>query len=688
MFKLTSKFVSAHHKEIAIITATILVFTTILVFSNQLISFWSFTSTKEAEAQVELAIKQELIDISKQREEIIFSGILNSALKNNNLSQLLILAQDEVKKRNLDFIVITDKDGFVLARSGLSVQQGDNIFQTTIQGRDVALGKTVTKIVREIQNPLTFLSGSYIFEQNQPIGSIFVGHILNTAFANHFQEEHLKQKNGEGEIIFYTRQEGVIGDSFDDKDKTQLVSAYFSLGSDLVAQNLTGLSKEIKIGDNYYTIYHIVFSGIGIEASPGGAFVLFPTHYNLSSLFLASSIAILLLVLLSFSLLFKFQFKFKILSQPKHIPTFLLTSLTLFVVMYFLTLNKLESSSIKLKKSPYIIYNSILKFEPESDVISQTSEKTIALKVYTGGEAINAVDAVIKYDPKAVEVLDIITTNSFCDPSFFLEKEINAEKGEVRFTCGLPNPGFSDVAGTVAELLVKPLGLKPISFEFSEETQVLANDGLGTNVLRAVTGGYYQVVRQKFATADIKNPIPVFSSSHPNSNRWYKNKNIKLSWPKLSGGTYYYTLSRNKALSAEDAILSTTNNFLDTFANNGIYYFHLQAKDAAGKPGLASSYKIMIDTTPPIPPTIKASNTIIKKGEIVRFEFASKDALSGLQSGFYVKINEGILLPVKPPFYIPFLESGEYHIVIRVFDKANNFSDSSMVIYVGGEDKQ
>ena len=662
-----------YRREFVVIVICFLIFVTALLFSSPLIIFWSNFSIEKEGVKIEAAIQQELEDISIEREEIISSRILNDVIKNNDLSQLGILIQTEIEERDLDFIAVTDKDGFVLARSGLSSQQGDNIFQTMIQGKNMAQGETVTAIVRNVSNPLTAVSGSYIFEQNKPIGSILVEKIFNDAYATTFQEKYLRK---DGAIVFYTLEEGIVGDSFNDKDKTQLINAYFSLGSDIVAQNLKGLTKEIKISDDYYAIRHIVFPRAGIEKSPGGMFVFFPIRHNLYSLFLAVSITFLFFIFLILFL--------KFLHYPKQrVLMILFLAVISFVVIYFITINKLDNSAIELKKSPYLIYNSIIKFDPESDVVIQSSEKTIAIKVFTGGEAINVVNATVKYDPEAVEILDIITTNSFCDPSLFLERNIDKEKGEVRITCGIPNPGYSLPTGTVAELLMQPLSLKAISLEFAEETQVLANDGLGTNVLRMATPGYYQIVRQKFATADTEHPIPIFSPSHPNNNRWYKNKSIRLSWPQLSEGSYHYTLNHSPIIDAEDKIIKTVNNYLDiTVLEDGIYYFHIQGESAEGNRGPISNFKIMVDSTPPSPPKIQASNEIIQKGEIVRLDFTSEDKLSGLQSGFYVKINEGILLPVKPPFYIPFLELGKYPIVIRVFDKANNFSDSSMVIQV------
>jgi len=67
---------------------------------------------------------------------------------------------------------------------------------------------------------------------------------------------------------------------------------------------------------------------------------------------------------------------------------------------------------------------------------------------------------------------------------------------------------------------------------------------------------------------------------------------------------------------------------------------------------------------------------------MVRFDFTAEDELSGIQKGFYVKFDEGIFLPVAPPLYMPFLNLGKYFVVIRIFDKAGNFSDSMIEINV------
>jgi hypothetical protein len=673
------KYVSLHRGGIIAITAGLFIFVIALCFSSRLMSFCGASSIEKQMTRIEQGLQRELGYISEQRKAIIASEILNDALKKNDAPQILGLIQAEAEKRNVDCIIVTDKHGFVLARSNLPLQYGDNIFQTIVYGKKISQGEAVAAVDRTTRSPLSSISGSLIAEDNDTAGSIIISHVFNDSYAECLREKYLKPG---AEIVFYASPEGVVGSSSDNKQTTQLINAYFSLGSDLVAQNFAGLSKEIKINGSYYAVRHIVFPGI--EESPGGAFILLPVNHGFYGFVLAGCITILFFVLCFLPFFAKTNHrKKKTRRRKRSVPLFLLAGLALFIAAYAATVIKLDRASIELKESPYLIYNSVIKFVPETDIIRQFSEKTVAVRVFTGGEAINAISAVIRYDPRKVEVLDILTENSLCDPSFFLEKEIDRQNGLVTIACVVPSPGFSDPAGTVAELLMRPLTAGDASLEFAEETQVLANDGLGTSVLRTAADGCYQVMPQTFPAAGIRDPVPIFSPSHPNSGRWYRKKQIELLWPPIEGAVYRYAFNRGSDPAPQDMTSTTTDSSLNfSVDEDGVYYFCLQAEDARGNRGPVSRFKIMIDATPPLPPEILTSSQEVKRDEIVRLDFTAKDALSGLQSGFFVKINEGIFLPVKPPFYIPFLDCGEYFFVIRAFDKANNFSDSGVVIRV------
>lgn len=187
MYKSILKFIFAYRREVIVTTVSLLIFIIALLFSSQLINFWSAISIEKEETKVEAAIQQELQNISVQREQIIASGTLAGALKRNSPLELLAIAQAEAKKRNLDFVVITDKDGFVLARSHLPMQTGDNLFETTAHGRIIDMGETITVAVRGARSPLIFVSASPISDGGLPIGGITVGYTLDNSYATRFK---------------------------------------------------------------------------------------------------------------------------------------------------------------------------------------------------------------------------------------------------------------------------------------------------------------------------------------------------------------------------------------------------------------------------------------------------------------------------------------------------------------------
>lgn len=217
---------------------------------------------------------------------------------------------------------------------------------------------------------------------------------------------------------------------------------------------------------------------------------------------------------------------------------------------------------------------------------------------------------------------------------------------------------------------------------FGENTAVFANDGLGTNVLRNTIGASYLVVDNEMLAGP--NPLGplLFSPTHPNLTRWYNQRTTIFNWWNPDVHKYKYILSKDKDVAPEGDFIETDSTATFEVEEDGVYYFHLLAEDTLGTVS-RSEYPIKIDSTPPDTPLIKASTLEIVAGEVVRFEFSSNDELSGLQNGFYVKLRKnGVFFPSGPQLFVAFPEKGEHEIVVRVFDRANNFSESFQVINV------
>jgi hypothetical protein len=263
----------------------------------------------------------------------------------------------------------------------------------------------------------------------------------------------------------------------------------------------------------------------------------------------------------------------------------------------------------------------------------------------------------------------------------FIQKSIDNQTGEVQAACVTIPPGLSG-NGTVFDLDVQGLENGPATLHFASGTVVLAEDGLGTDVLRLSTDGSYTF-------ADERSPVVMngiasvlaFSPTHPNAARWYNDPNVLMTWIGTAGERYQYEIDQSPAISSLAGASSTASDSvaLDGLAD-GVWYFHIAAA-VNGALGPISDYKIMIDTAPPAPPDIKASQTTISAGQVVRLTFTSEDTLSGLANNYYVKFDDGIFLPTASPLYIS-LPEGEHTITVRAFDNAGNYTDNSVMIDV------
>jgi hypothetical protein len=110
---------------------------------------------------------------------------------------------------------------------------------------------------------------------------------------------------------------------------------------------------------------------------------------------------------------------------------------------------------------------------------------TMDIEIAGISTSINAVQADLAFDPKKLEIVNILEDTSFA--SIFIQKDINNNAGYARLTGGLPNPGYFNDRGVfgTAYLVGREPGLAQL--EFLPSSMVLANDGKGTNLLRNET---------------------------------------------------------------------------------------------------------------------------------------------------------------------------------------------------------
>lgn len=616
--------------------------------------------------RIEKNLSREMDIALRQTQAAVNEHAIDGFIESGDASNTAVILRSLAEKYALTTMVAVNKEGIAQARVP-SPRIGDYVFQTTPWGRSAASGEATTTIGVGRNFPLIINSAVPIFKNKELTGALFGGYLLDDNYARIFKEKYL----GSGEnIIFYSDVTGPYGMNFADPEVRQLLYTYINQGSGMVKQSPSGLlTGHIQIDREVFHVLNIRFTDFSATAG-GGMLILVPI--NTWPTYLVALLGGLLVALLIIEAQRRRRRK-----NLRNVGVAAIVMLAAVIGNLLLVALIINWQIYKLNEPGSTIYNSTIAFAPDSDIFLLSTPQRIAIQITAGGESINAARAVIQFDPRALRVDEIAMENSFCGQGFVLEKRIDNQNGTITVACGKPN-GFMENRAIIADLVVQPLKTGNATLVFGTGTLVLANDGLGTNVLRALTNASYRIIAP--AAAKRSNEVILFSNSHPNQSRWYNQKNIHIDWSRPDSDTeYLYAFNRDAATIPTGERVTKKTGIDLTAESDGIYYFHI-APRKAGRVGQTSHYKFMIDATPPNTPEIRQSATTVHADELVRFEFLSHgDAMSGVQKNFYLQSNGGTWFPTLPSLYIPFAR-GKYTIRVRVFDNAGNFSDANSII--------
>ncbi len=596
-----------------------------------------------------LAGNESLVEALSQGRSDVLQSLVNRAQLDDDVSG----------------IVVADSQGVAVVRSRAVTTQGDVVLETTAWGRQVANGQDVAVVEQGTTYPLIMIGATPIMRDGRAIGAIGVADFMTTPVLQRL-ESPLPRFS---QIIAYGQDAGALASTISDPKLEHVVAAVVNPGSSLIANDQAG--KLLRLGSRTYVVNNMIFPGL--ERSPGGLLLLlpFPQVYRAWAL---SLIGAMLIISLGFALRASH-------SHPTHPAwTWITVGSALIILLTALILSSIFTGQhTTVAAAPHItLYNSTLGLQPAGGVFDVHYDQRFAIQVHTGGERVNAFKVHLQYDPAAVNIKDILMTTSIC--SLVTTKKIDANQGIVTINCGLPHPGFSSTTGTIAEIIAHPVRPGSFSLTFLPDTAVLADDGLGTDVLRQTTDATYQVSAPVEPSSTLPT-LALYSPSNPNPTQWSSQPNVELTWPNVSDATYRFSVDRSST-SRNQPDQSVTRNLLSVHpGGEGAWYVHVGA--ARGKLlGPISTYRVQLDSTPPSPPLIGLSQTSVRSGQIIRLHLSSTDSLSGLQKNFYLRIDRDAFLPVRQDIELSLTRTGKHTLSARVFDNAGNATTSTVAIDV------
>lgn len=367
----------------------------------------------------------------------------------------------------------------------------------------------------------------------------------------------------------------------------------------------------------------------------------------------------------------------------------------------YFVLTALVLSSIAL--TPQAVYAASLSLTPGTQNVTAGNIVTLRVSVGAGGTAINNAEAVLDFPTNLLQVVSVSKGSSVFslwveDPSY------SNSGGTISFNGGLPNPGYTGSSGTVVSItfLTKKAGVASVTLR---DGAVRANDGYGTNVLSSTNNAQITIADPVVTPVDqtptpttpnaptptpapqVTDKLVIVSTTHPDQNAWYSNRNPILSWKLPVGTVAIQTLispdsPQVPTVTYKPAIVQKE---LDTLTD-GSWYFSLRSRVTATW-GSMSTYRIQIDGTAPMLENIMADYDTGRRVLSVS-NIKASDVTSGL-SLYEFSIDGGATTTVQAKdlvstsYALPYKgTTGNHRLLLVVSDMAGNkaFANASFTI--------
>ena len=329
-----------------------------------------------------------------------------------------------------------------------------------------------------------------------------------------------------------------------------------------------------------------------------------------------------------------------------------------------------------------------LYFSPSSGSFGIGQTFSAGVYVSSEDQTMNAASGVISFPKDKLEITSLSQSGSIFS-LWVQEPSFSNSAGVVNFEGIVLNPGFKGSGGKIINLNFKArsVGNAPLVFNSGS---ILANDGKGTNILSNLGNASFNLIS---ATSTPAPSVPeattpsaisgapaapeIFSTTHPDQNKWYSETKAKFTWDLPSDVTAVRVLIDKNSHSIPSVNYAPPINSKEVAdLDDGIWYFHIQFRNSYGW-GAISHFRVQIDTKPPEPFSIKIIDGKETENPRPTIVFNTVDTGSGIDY-YKVKIGDGDFLDVPEekvksnPYTLHPQMPGKHTILVQAFDKAFN----------------
>ncbi|MEK7625624.1 MAG: cohesin domain-containing protein, partial [Patescibacteria group bacterium] len=295
----------------------------------------------------------------------------------------------------------------------------------------------------------------------------------------------------------------------------------------------------------------------------------------------------------------------------------------LFSIFYFLNPSSAHAAS--------------LYFSPSSGSKQVGTTFTVSVFVSSADQAMNAASGVLSMSSDLLQVVSISKAGSIFS---LWAQEPSFTASSVNFEGIVLNPGYTGSSGKLLTITLKAKAVGEAALSFSGGS-VLANDGSGTNILTGMGSANFALNVKSLAPAAGQSTSPleaagvptaprIYSSTNPDSEKWYANSNPKFSWtmgPDITGVSIFgdHDSNTNPGSTSDGLFSNKTYNSVE----DGVWYFHLRLRNRYGW-GAISHFKFRIDTARPSSFDIVKVEGADDTNPAVSFLLKATDELSGV----------------------------------------------------------